>query len=262
MIIEGQVCNTSFHLMTLPQIRHNTSSYRTEYEMENDFLFEREHLDERLRKLADTESNFVFTTTYVDPYKELEHVETFSFKCEQCGDITEYHPKDALLVPVTKEIVSDLLLAGYDVHLDERDYCPNCRDETHAQFYSTEACLWLCELCGKTTEYAPEERNSLSNARKLFEAMEKSGVETTKKKSDYCQYCGEGNRNKAAHRLIFKIRFSKNESYHVARVYEYADIGCLFAFLAGQNPSPYCSMYLSHMTNRIKRMTGLGIVLP
>ncbi|MCL2142540.1 MAG: hypothetical protein FWH46_06715, partial [Methanimicrococcus sp.] len=95
--------------------------------MNNNYILDKELLEKRLKALADTpySGEINFGAMCYAPRR----IPIVKYECEICGKITERNQDDLDFLKKAKEIVTELKTAGYDVLLDEREFCKYCPGE-------------------------------------------------------------------------------------------------------------------------------------
>ena len=113
---------------------------------------------------------------------------------------------------------------------------------------------YICSYCGDTIKekYYEWKINEIAQIEEIVKQIKENGYDVVLDKTEFCPHCSK--QGIESPELIFKIRFSNNADYHIAKsniVYEYR---CLLAFLS--NKETYSG------SNRdiiiIQKMTGLG----
>jgi hypothetical protein len=109
---------------------------------------------------------------------------------------------------------------------------------------------YICSHCGNTIKgkYANWTIHNINQIDELVNKIKKLEYDVVLDKTEFCPFCSK--KNVENPELIFSIRFSDEDEYHIARSNIVNEYQCLFEFLS--NPDEY-----KGSREIIKKMTGL-----
>ena len=115
---------------------------------------------------------------------------------------------------------------------------------------------YVCPHCSKKTKRSKRSINELKSAENIVKKINDAGYDVILEQKEYCKFC--------SHRvfineptLVFKIRFSKNSPYHVAKTNNAIDYLSIIDFLSNRNIRTK-ENNLYEVIEVINKMTGLG----
>jgi hypothetical protein len=146
-------------------------------------LKDREVLEQRLKELSETEysGKISYGAMCYSPYLGVSN--TKDYKCPVCGYKTKQDDHIIWIIKDIRTIVAQIKNAGYDVTLDEQEFCNKCSNKQESSHF-----LWDDEVTGN--KY-PE--------------------------------------------LKFKIRYTPDSKYHVAKSNIVSDYKCVLEFFKGND---------------------------
>ncbi|MBP1630812.1 MAG: hypothetical protein H6Q15_1705 [Bacteroidetes bacterium] len=131
-----------------------------------------------------------------------------------------------------------------------------------AMCYSSEILLnkpYTCPACGKIIEKSSYEIWNLISIKEIVGKIDSLGYDVVLDETEYCKHCNGSEIKEPI--LIFKIRFSKNSNYHIAKTNWIRNYSCLYEFLKGNDiyEIDYERDVPIHLSiDVIKLMSGLG----
>ena len=102
---------------------------------------------------------------------------------------------------------------------------------------------YVCGVCGKTSPSDSYTNGNIESIRRVVEQMKNMGYDVVLDETMFCNHCSAQNNKSDAKKegdsvvgmqrpeLIFKIRFSKDAPYHVAKSNVYAEYSAVASFL-------------------------------
>ena len=122
---------------------------------------------------------------------------------------------------------------------------------------------YVCPLCGAETESTSYQIGNIQSIRKVFANIKNIGYDVVLDEKEFCHKCSGKKYDYPS--LIFKIRFSPDEEYHVAYSNVYDDYSTLLTFLASDNKDVFIQSVGNNKKEAekafyaIEKMTGLTI---
>lgn len=158
----------------------------------------------------------------------------------------------------------DIIIKQDSVELEKRlkelsnNYCEfgNIISTTCGNIVDNEYGYYVCPNCGKKTRRNGRSINELIAVENIVKKIKDAGYDVILEQKEYCKYCSHRMFIKDAS-LVFKIRFSSNSDYHVARLNNLIDYFSLIDFLSNKKiRAKGDNIY--EVIEVINKMTGLG----
>ena len=122
---------------------------------------------------------------------------------------------------------------------------------------------YKCPVCGTETPSTSYQIGNIQSIRKVFESIKNIGYDVILDEKEFCQKCNGKKMDYPS--LIFKIRFSPDEEYHVAYSNVYDDYSTVLTFLASDKKDNFIQAVGNNKKEAekafyaIEKMTGLKI---
>ena len=122
---------------------------------------------------------------------------------------------------------------------------------------------YVCPVCGAETESTTYQNGNIRSIRSVFESIKNIGYDVILDEKEFCHKCNGKKSDYPS--LIFKIRFSPDEEYHVAHSNVYDDYSTLLTFLASEKKDNFIQSVGNNKKEAekafyvIEKMTGLTI---
>lgn len=96
--------------------------------MKTKYILDKEQLEKRLKELAETPytGERSYGAMCYSPFFNGEYEE---YKCKICGEITEHTGHTLSKLRKIQAIVTELIDIGFDIQLDESEYCQYCNKD-------------------------------------------------------------------------------------------------------------------------------------
>lgn len=120
---------------------------------------------------------------------------------------------------------------------------------------------YVCPICGENSIKKHSEVSSIGKIGKIFKEIKSLGYDVVLDVDDFCEKCSGKTIQDPS--LKFKIRFSPNSKYHIARTNIISDYNCLLQFLLNKEKYPDIDgreLTIGDNIDVIYKMTGLGKV--